>query len=78
MKYFKNPVTDMIYGYDISLDHQVEHMNQRIIDENLIDITDTWTPPEDPPEEPPVNLNDLQQQIAALTAQLAALNGNNQ
>jgi len=76
MRYFKNPVTDTIYGYDTSLDHQVEHMNQRIIDENLIDITDTWTPPEDPPAEPPVNLNDLQQQIAALSAQLAALTGN--
>lgn len=46
MKYLKNPVTDVVYGYDTSIDHQVEHMNARIADENLVDVTDNWPPPE--------------------------------
>lgn len=51
MRYFRNPLTNEVFGYDDSIDHQLEHMNWRIAEENLVEITGNWPPP-DPPEEP--------------------------
>lgn len=80
MKYFTNNSNDVVYVYDDSIQSQVNHMNQRVIDENLTEITaeeahilnlkiyDTLFPPKPKP-----TIEDLQLQLEALTAQINEL-----
>lgn len=73
MKYFKNQVTEEVFGYDETDETQLPYM-QVAIDANYLDITGNYPPPPPPYVEPPKpTLTDLQNQLAILQAQIQEL-----
>jgi hypothetical protein len=72
MKYYRDEVTQQVYGFDETLDHQLPAMQEKI-GAGYTDITGYWPPPYVPVIIAPPTASELMAKLLDIQEQLKAL-----